>query len=266
MHTGSTSHSGASHWLVIVAVALACAIAIAAWRWISPQRMARVPASPAALPSISVPKAKTSIPAAAGRQAMAGSDASAEIEQRVQRLAEASRRTSPDVSQFPAADSNNDAWPAVPQETQGLAVASAPQVSGAEARTEQVNVEPDARPEAQTAVPQGVREETAVSSAEIDVILAAAHADLARDRLTTPAGANALERFQAVLARDPSNADAKSGLHLIVTKYLALAKRVAGDGRFDLAESFLQRAQRVGMNEDAVLAAQQQLAEMRANR
>jgi hypothetical protein len=222
MHTENNSQYGASHWLVIVGVALMCSIAIAAWLWITPQRVASGPTSPTALPPISIPTAKT-MPAAEGRQAMTGSSAGADIEQRVQRLAEASRRKSPDVSQFPAADTNNDAWPAVQAETQVPAVAYQPQASTPKARTEQVKAEPDPRREAQTTVQQPAREETAISSAEIDIILAAARADLARDRLTTPAGANALERFQAVLARDPANADATSGLHAIVTKYLALA-------------------------------------------
>ena len=265
MHTENNSQYGASHWLVIVGVALMCGIAIAAWLWITPQRVASGPTSPTALPPISIPTAKT-MPAAEGRQAMTGSSASADIEQRVQRLADAGRRKSPDVSQFPAADTNNDAWPAVQAETQVPAVAYQPQASTPKARTEQVKAEPDSRREAQTTVQQPAREETAISSAEIDIILAAARADLARDRLTTPAGANALERFQAVLALDPANADATSGLHSIVTKYLALAKRAERDGRFDKAELFLQRAERVGVNADTLLAARQQLAEIRANR
>jgi len=280
MHTKSNSQCGASHWLVIVGVALVCSIAIAAWLWITPQRVAGGPASPTAPPPSSIPTVKT-MPAAEGRQAMSGSSAGADIEQQVQRLADASRRKSPDVSQFPAADTNNDAWPAVQAETQVSAVAPQPQASTPKARTEQDKVEQDkveqdkvvqgkvepvSRQETQITVQQPVREETAISSAEIDTILAAARADLARDRLTTPAGANALERFQAVLARDPANAEATNGLQSIVTKYLALAQRVARDGRFDKAESFLQRADRVGVNAEKLRAARQQLAEMRANR
>ena len=168
---------------------------------------------------------------------MTGSSASADIEQRVQRLADASRRTSPDVSQLSAVDTNNDVLPVAQAETQVPAVASQPQASIPKARTEQVKAEPDLRQEAQTTVQQPAREETAISSAEIDIILTAARADLARDRLTTPAGANALERFQTVLAGDPANADATSGLHAIVTRYLALAQRAARDGRFDKADS-----------------------------
>ncbi|MFT5449849.1 MAG: hypothetical protein ACI9DC_005047 [Gammaproteobacteria bacterium] len=261
MHSENNSQHGAAHWLVIVGVALMCSIAIAAWLWITPQRVASAPTSPTTLPPISIPTAKT-MPAGEGRQAMTGSNAGADIEQRVRRLADAARRKSPDVSQFPAADTNNDAWPTVQAETQVPAVAHEPQAS----RTEQVKAEPDPQRETQTTKQQSARAETAISSAEINIILSAARADLARDRLTTPAGANALERFQAVLALDPANADATSGLHAIVTKYLALAKRVARAGRFDKAESFLQRAERVGVNADTLLAARQQLAEMRANR
>lgn len=265
MHTEPNSQYGASYWLVIIGVALICSIAIATWLWITPQRVASGPTSPTALPPISIPTAKTK-PEAEGRQAMTGSSASADIEQRVQRLADASRRNSPDVSQIPAVDTNNDAWPAVQVETQVSAVASQQQASTPKARTEEVKAEPDPRRKAQTTVQQPAREEAEISSAEIDILLAAARADLARDHLTTPAGENAFERFQAVLARDPANAEATSGLHAIVTKYVALAKRVARDGRFEKAESFLQRAERVGVSTDTLLAARQQLAEMRANR
>ena len=265
MHTKSNSQYGASYFSVIVGVALICGVAIAAWLWMTPQNVASAPTSPTVPRPVSIPTAKT-MPAAEGRQAMSGSSAGADIEQRVQRLADAAERKSPDVSQFPAADSNNDAWPSAQTETQVPAVASQSQASPPQTRAEQGKAGPDSQQEAQITVRQAVQEETAISSAEIDIILAAARADLARDRLTTPAGANALERFQAVLARDPANTQATNGLQAIVTKYLALAKRAERDGRFDKAELFLQRAERVGVNADTLLAARQQLAEMRANR
>lgn len=74
-----------------------------------------------------------------------------------------------------------------------------------------------------------------------------------------------LERFKAVLERDPDNAEATSGLHAIVTRYVALANRVARKGQFEKAESFLQRADQVGVDTDKLLAAREQLTEMRAN-
>jgi hypothetical protein len=184
----------------------------------------------------------------------------------VQRLADAAQRSSPDVAQFPAADTNSEAWPAVRADTQVPAVASQTQTSTPKAGSAQAKAEPDSRRVVQSIAQQPVREDIAMSSSEIDIILAAARADLARDRLTTPAGANALERFQAVLALDPNHAEATNGLQTIVTKYVALAQRVARDGRFDKAESFLQRADRIGVSADTLLAARQQLAKMRANR
>ncbi len=265
MHTEYGSQYGVSHWLVIAGVALMCSIAIATWLWVSPERVASEVTSPTALPPMSIPTAKT-VPGDEGRKAMTGSSASADIEQQVQRLADASRRNRPDVSQFPAADTDNDPWPAAQAEAQMPVVASQQQALPPKANAEQVKAEPLPRRKAQATVQQPAREETAISSAEIDILLAAAREDLARDRLTTPAGANALERFQAVLARDPANAEATSGLHAIVTRYLALAERVAREGRFDKAESFLRRAERVGVDADTLVAARQQLAESRANR
>ena len=103
MHTQNHSQHGASQWHVIAGVALVCGIAIATWLWSSPQRAASGPAPSTVLPTISIPSAKSS-PTAEGRQAMTGSSASADIEQRVQRLAEASQRKRPDVSTYAAAD------------------------------------------------------------------------------------------------------------------------------------------------------------------
>lgn len=197
---------------------------------------------------------------------MTGSSASADIEQRVQRLAETSQRRRPDVSQLPATTTDDEPWPTEQTETQNAEVASRQPAVTPEARNDQVDSTPEQRPEPQMPATEAAPEEAVASSEEIDSLLAAARADLARDRLTTPAGSNALERFQTVLTRDPDNAEATSGLHAIVTRYVTLARRVARDGRFDKAESFLQRAERAGVAEDTLREARQQLAEMRTNR
>ena len=263
MHTECSSQFGASRWPVVVGVALMSGVAIAAWLWITPQRVASDSASHIALPPISIPTERTR-QAAEGRKGMDGSSASEDIERRVQSLADASRRKSPDVSRFPAADTDNNAWPAVQAEAQVPTVDPRQQASTPEARAGEV--EPERRQDAQETVQPAAQEETAMPGAEIDKLLAEARANLARDRLTTPSGANAFERFQAVLARDPTNAEATNGLQAIVARYVALARRVAHDGHFEKAESFLQRAERIGVGTDTLLAARQQLAEMRANR
>jgi hypothetical protein len=267
MHAKNKPQCGASLLLVIVGVALLCGLAIVVWLWISPQHVTDGPASPTAPPSVPLPVVKTSIPPAAGRQAMTGISANADIEQRVKRLARISQSKSPDISQFPAADSKNDVWPTEQVKKPGpVAVVAQPQASNHEAHTEQVKVAAAPRSQAQAKVQAPVRQAPAVSSVKVDTLVTAARANLARDRLTTPAGANALEGFRAVLALNPDNADAKRGLNEIVSRYLSLAQRVARASRFEKAESFLQRADQVGVNAKALLAARQQLAETRANR
>lgn len=100
---------------------------------------------------------------------------------------------------------------------------------------------------------------------DLEVILAAAAADVRRDRLTSPAGSNAFERYQQVLAREPGNEKANSGLRDIVARYIVLAQRVAKDGRFEKAESFLKRAQSIGVSGDELTSAREQLAKLQAN-
>lgn len=62
-------------------------------------------------------------------------------------------------------------------------------------------------------------------------LLAQGKAQLARDALSSPAGDNAVESFQQVLARDPANQAALAGLSAVADRYaqLAAAKLKAGD-------------------------------------
>ena len=60
-------------------------------------------------------------------------------------------------------------------------------------------------------------------SPEVGELLALAAADMDADRLTTPAGNNALDRYREVLSLYPENAAAKAGLGDIVRRYLEMA-------------------------------------------
>jgi len=64
-------------------------------------------------------------------------------------------------------------------------------------------------------------------------------------RLTTPAGENAFERYQRVLAIEPENVDAQRGLEAIVIRYVTLANTVMSNGELKKAERYLDSASRV---------------------
>ena len=57
-------------------------------------------------------------------------------------------------------------------------------------------------------------------TAKISVLLASATEDLARDRLTSPAGNNAWEKYQAVLALAPGHKEASAGLDSVIGRYV----------------------------------------------
>jgi len=91
--------------------------------------------------------------------------------------------------------------------------------------------------------------------ADIERLLREATADVAADRLTTPADTNAFSRYRAVLALDPSNSAALEGLHDILTRYLVLAKAAANENDFDLAKRYLNKAEAVSPGAESIAAA-----------
>ena len=94
----------------------------------------------------------------------------------------------------------------------------------------------------------------------IENLLGTATTDLAALRLTTPATNNALDKYRAVLARDPANARAKAGLQKIVGRYLDLAAAAAHHEEFDSARDYLKRAQEVNPRDGRTRAAFEALA------
>lgn len=73
---------------------------------------------------------------------------------------------------------------------------------------------------------------------------------LEANRLTTPAGSNALELFEGVLSRDPDNARARDGLRRIVRRYLALSENAVAEDAPDRSAVFLMRATEVAAAHD----------------
>ena len=78
---------------------------------------------------------------------------------------------------------------------------------------------------------------------EVGELLAKAENDLKVLRLTSPAGANAYERYQRALELDPGNAEAEAGILKIGEKYLELKDRALARKNFDKAKGYLDEAE-----------------------
>lgn len=81
--------------------------------------------------------------------------------------------------------------------------------------------------------------------ASIERWLKEAEQALSENRLLTPVGDNAHDRYRAVLLLDPENQRAASGLQAVTLRYVALARSAAGRGALGEAESFLRKAREV---------------------
>ncbi|SDH57535.1 protein kinase [Nitrosomonas sp. Nm132] len=75
--------------------------------------------------------------------------------------------------------------------------------------------------------------------------LAAAEKAMRAARFTTPQRDSAFKYYQMVLAIDPGNADALSGLQRIVDRYVQFIAKASIEGRLDEARLYLQRAESV---------------------
>lgn len=78
---------------------------------------------------------------------------------------------------------------------------------------------------------------------KIELLLATAERDLQRDRLTSPIGNNAVERYRAVLDLDPDNQAARGGLGRVASRYIALANAAVARRKLDKAEGYLAKAE-----------------------
>ena len=80
---------------------------------------------------------------------------------------------------------------------------------------------------------------------KISGLLSAASEDLSRDRLTSPAGANAWEKYQAVLELEPGHKIASAGLDSIIGRYVSKFDTSLRSKEFDDAEGYVSRIQSV---------------------
>ncbi len=90
---------------------------------------------------------------------------------------------------------------------------------------------------------------------DVASLLAQASNDLKANRLTTPAGRNAYEKYRQVLASQPNNLAAQRGIIAISDQYLYLTYRDIGRNRLGPAEQYLRKAETITPMREEVLAA-----------
>ncbi len=83
----------------------------------------------------------------------------------------------------------------------------------------------------------------------IEQLLLEGEEALAVDRLTTPLGDNAYERFQAVLAREPENVQALAGLDKVRQRYLSFIENLVKRKEFYAVPMLVSKARDVGADE-----------------
>ena len=94
-------------------------------------------------------------------------------------------------------------------------------------------------------------------------ILARAAAALAANRLTEPAGDNALELYLQLQARNPSDADARAGLTEVHERLLARAENALLEERLDEAAAAIETARKSGVESGRIAFLTAQLAKSR---
>jgi len=94
----------------------------------------------------------------------------------------------------------------------------------------------------------------------IPQLLDAAARDMADGHLTRPSGDNAVEKYRRVLALDPFNETATSGLDKIVEQYVSRARQAADGGDQYLANAYLDEAAIADPAHPSLLQARSDLA------
>lgn len=98
---------------------------------------------------------------------------------------------------------------------------------------------------------------------EIQRLLALAETNFKAQRLTSPKGGSAYDRYKEVLALDDKNEQARQGMVLIVNRYIELADNALDREKFDQAADYLASASTVIPEDEAIAAAHKRLAAAR---
>ena len=105
--------------------------------------------------------------------------------------------------------------------------------------------------------------ETAKPAAVESTVLARAAAALAANRLTEPAGDNALQLYLQLQARNPADADARIGLAEVHERLLARAENALLEERLDEAAAAIETARKSGVESGRIAFLSAQLAKSR---
>jgi serine/threonine protein kinase len=103
-------------------------------------------------------------------------------------------------------------------------------------------------------------------SARVESLLSGAEEDIAALRLTSPRENNAYEKYQAVLALDPANAEAREGIGRIAIRYLELAQESAQRQDWNEMFSFLKKARTVDPDNERIARAESRLRSLLSKR
>jgi len=153
---------------------------------------------------------------------------------------------------------------APPAEPQAATATTAPAVR---AEPEQAAAEPEPEPQQTAAArPPTARERAAALRRELRIegLLRGADTALAEDRLSRPAGDNAVEKYRAVLQLDPGHAAARRGLERVGARYVELARAAIEGGEMERAETLIARAREVAPDLPELADARSALADARA--
>lgn len=101
---------------------------------------------------------------------------------------------------------------------------------------------PDTPPEPVETPPESAPAAQPPQPEVVGSLLTEARTAFRKHRFTTPADDNAYDRYRKVLAMDPGNPEAENGIGAIVEQYLLRARETAGQGRYDAASHYLDKA------------------------
>jgi TonB family protein len=118
-------------------------------------------------------------------------------------------------------------------------------------------------PDDDAAPPHAAAPETVHANAAESPLLVNAAAALAANRLTEPAGDNALELYLQAQARNPADAAARSGLAEVRERLLAKAENALLEERLDEASSAIETARKSGVEGGRIAFLTAQLAKSR---
>ena len=98
---------------------------------------------------------------------------------------------------------------------------------------------------------------------KVSTLLSGAAEDLARDRLTSPAGNNAWEKYQAVLEMLPGHKEASAGLDSVIGRYVTKFDGSLRDKAFDKADEYMSRIRGVWVDAAVLSSLEERLSASR---